>query len=137
MCRLLSLLVSAWLAATAIAAPDQHVILITIDGFPGRMLNDPKAHLPNIRALAAEGTVAEGMKVSTPSVTWPNHTTLITGVRPRKHSVLFNGVLVRKAAPGGPVNVDPDRTANELVAVPTIFEMLHGAGFKTAAVNWP
>ena len=38
------------------------------------------------------------MKVSNPSVTWPNHTTMVTGVQPRRHGVLANGVLVR----GGP-----------------------------------
>jgi predicted AlkP superfamily pyrophosphatase or phosphodiesterase len=133
--RILSLLFSFCLVAAPNAA-DQHVILITVDGFPARMLQDPKAHLPNIRSLAAEGTSAEGMKVSSPSVTWPNHTTLITGVRPRKHSVLFNGVLVRGGS-GGQVRVNPDCTAAELVAVPTIFDFLHDSGLKTASVNWP
>jgi predicted AlkP superfamily pyrophosphatase or phosphodiesterase len=113
-----------------------HVILITIDGFPGRMLEDPKAHLPNLRALAAEGVSGKGMRVSNPSVTWPNHTTLVSGVRARKHSVLFNGVLVKNPADGR-VKVDPEKTAAELVAVPTIFDLLHAAGLKTAGVNWP
>jgi predicted AlkP superfamily pyrophosphatase or phosphodiesterase len=61
---------------------------------------------------------------------------LITGVRPRKHSVLFNGVLVRGGS-GGQVRVEPDHTSAELVAVPTIFNFLHEAGLKTAGVNWP
>src|SRR5687767_4835623 len=121
-----------WLAFASTAA--NHVILITVDGFPSRMFHDKRTHVPNIRALAEEGAVAEGMKVSNPSVTWPNHTTLISGVRPRKHSVLFNGILARNA---DQVRVDPNKTAAELVAVPTIFDLLHTAGMKTAGVNWP
>lgn len=120
----------------AAARGEGHVILITIDGFPGRMLEDPKASLPNLRALAAEGVSAPGMKVSNPTVTWPNHTTLVSGVRARKHSVLFNGILVKNPVDGR-VKVDPEKTAAELVAVPTIFDLLHQAGFKTAGVNWP
>ena len=79
------------------AAPTDHVVVISLDGMPGYMLDDPKALLPNIRRLAKEGVQAPGgMKVSNPSVTWPNHTTMVTGVRPRRHGVLANGVLVRR-----------------------------------------
>jgi len=91
----------------ASAESDRHVVIVCIDGFAGYLLDDPKAPVPTLRRLAREGAVADGgMRVSNPSVTWPNHTTLITGVRPEKHGVLANGVLVR----GGvdvPVFVDP------------------------------
>ena len=80
------------------AASDHHVIVVCIDGFAAYLLNDPKAPVPTLRKLAREGAVAAGgMKVSNPSVTWPNHTSLVTGVRPEKHGVLANGVLVRSA----------------------------------------
>ncbi len=117
-------------------AADRRVILVTIDGFPARMFADPKTHAPNLRALAREGVAAEGMKVSTPSVTWPNHTTLVTGAHPRKHSVLFNGVVARGAA-GAPLRIDPNVTAAQLVAVPSLFDALRAAGLRTAGVNWP
>jgi predicted AlkP superfamily pyrophosphatase or phosphodiesterase len=118
------------------AEPERHVVLITIDGFPAEMLHDPKTPIPRIRELAAEGVVAQGMSVSTPSVTWPNHTTLVTGVHPVKHSVLYNGVLTRKG-PDVPVTVDPKKTKAELVAVPTVYDLLHEKGLRTAAINWP
>lgn len=131
--RLFSLLAVLSLFVVVARAGDSRVILITVDGFPARYLEDSKAHLPRIRQLAAEGASARGMKVSNPSITWPNHTTLVSGVRPRKHSVLFNGLLER-----GPVlKVNGEKTAAELVAVPTIFDILHSAGMKTAGVNWP
>src|SRR3954470_8832650 len=120
------------LAGSSLAA--NHVILITIDGFPARMLQDKRTDVPRIRALAADAAMAEAMKVSNPSVTWPNHTTLVSGVRPRTHSVLFNGLLVRSA---DLVKIDPNVTSAQLVKAPTIFDLLHQAGFKTAGVNWP
>jgi predicted AlkP superfamily pyrophosphatase or phosphodiesterase len=118
------------------AEQDRHVVLITIDGFPASMLRDPKTPIPRIRELAAKGVIAEGMRVSTPSVTWPNHTTLVTGVHPNKHSVLYNGVLTR-GEPDKPLAVDPKRTRSDLVAVATLYDLLHGKGLRTAAINWP
>jgi predicted AlkP superfamily pyrophosphatase or phosphodiesterase len=133
---LLGTLLFAMSGAGARASTNHHVVLITIDGLAAYMLSDPQASVPNLRKLAAEGSVAEAMKVSSPSVTWPNHTTLVTGVHPIKHSVLFNGVLVR-AEPGWPVKLEPRRDKRDLVAVPTIYDLLHTAGYRTAGVNWP
>jgi predicted AlkP superfamily pyrophosphatase or phosphodiesterase len=60
----------------------------------------------------------------------------VTGVHPLKHSVLFNGVLVR-GGPGEPVRIDGLRDQKDLVAVPTIYDRLHGLGYRTANINWP
>ena len=85
------LLMSAAVGQAAEAA-ERHVVVISIDGLPSSYFNDPHASLPIIRGLAKSGVAAvEGMQVSNPSVTWPNHTTLMTGVHPEKHGVLFNG----------------------------------------------
>src|SRR5437870_7562786 len=89
--------------AAAVAEP--HVIIITIDGFAAYNMKDKNAPIPTLRKLAEEGAVAEGMKVCNPSVTWPNHTTLISGVRPDRHGVLFNGILERPGV-GMPVVVE-------------------------------
>src|SRR5688572_2458010 len=131
-------LVFSFCALTSNAAPatNRHVILITIDGFAAYLLTDPQAPVPTLRRMAAEGAVAEGMRVSNPAITWPNHTTLVTGVHPQKHSVLFNGVLVRPG-PGMPVRVDGKRDKTDLVPVPTVFDLAHEAGLRTAGINWP
>lgn len=119
------------------AEQDRHVIVVSIDGLASYLLNDPKAPLPTIRQLAKTGTYAEqGMQVSNPSVTWPNHTSLVTGMQPEKHGVLANGVLVRGAV-GLPVTIDPKRDQRDLVRVPTIVDIAHAAGLKTAEINWP
>ena len=119
------------------ADKDKHVIVVCIDGLAAYLLDDPRAPIPMVRELAQEGSFAEGgMRVSNPSVTWPNHTSIITGVRPEKHGVLANGVLVR-GAPGSPVTIDGKRDQHELVRVPTILDIAHAAGLRTAEINWP
>ncbi|NOS72421.1 MAG: alkaline phosphatase family protein [Verrucomicrobia bacterium] len=130
----LSFLCAFTYAATA--STNHHVILITIDGLAAYNLSDPHLPMPTLRKLAAEGAVAEGMRVSNPSVTWPNHTTLVTGVHADKHSVLFNGALVR-LGPGDSVGINGARDKGDLVAVPTIYDLLHRVGYRTANVNWP
>lgn len=115
---------------------DRHVVVICVDGLPAYLFDDPNASMPTIRGLAAKGVRAQGMTVSNPSVTWPNHTTLTTGVRPEKHGVLFNGVLERSGL-GLPVKVDARKDKLDLVHVPTIFDVLHMQGLTTAAINWP
>lgn len=118
------------------AAPNRHVVVICIDGFAAYLLKDAKAPVPTLRNLAKAGAVAEGgMKVSNPSITWPNHTTLVSGVRPDKHGVLANGVLVR-GVPGNPVDVEPKKDKRDLVRMPTLFDLAHARGFTTADVNW-
>ncbi|AMV40736.1 alkaline phosphatase family protein [Planctomyces sp. SH-PL62] len=120
----------------ASADSDRHVVVISLDGFPAWYLDDPEVSLPVIRGLRDAGaSTAEGMHVSNPSVTWPNHTTLMTGVRPEKHGVLYNGVPKRTA--GAPTVVDPRKTQQELVRVPLLFDIIKPNGLTSAAVNWP
>jgi predicted AlkP superfamily pyrophosphatase or phosphodiesterase len=111
------------------------VVLISIDGFAAYNLDDPRVPLPNIRRLAAEGVRAERMTVSTPSVTWPNHTTLVTGVPPGRHGVLANGRI--EAQPDGTYRIDPRRSKAELCRAETVYDVARAAGLKTAEVNWP
>ncbi len=51
--------------------------------------------MPTLRKLAAEG-LRDGLVCSFPTVTWPNHTTLVTGVTPAKHGVIGNNYLDRE-----------------------------------------
>jgi predicted AlkP superfamily pyrophosphatase or phosphodiesterase len=121
--------------AQAIPAKDRIVILITIDGFPAWIWNDRALVMPNLQRLAKEGASAGAMTVSNPSITWINHTTLVTGVNPRKHGVLFNGLLVRNGPTMPPV-IDQWRDKAELVHAPTIYDAAFKAGLTTAQVDW-
>ena len=58
-----------------------------------------EAVLPNIRALIHVGVWADSSESVFPSITNPNHTTLITGMMPRKHGVLAAGRTIRRSVP--------------------------------------
>jgi len=116
------------------AAAGNHVVIITLDGFPGWALDDPYLPLPNLRRLVANGAVATGMRPVNPTVTWPNHTSLVTGVTPAQHGVLFNGTLVRD--PDVPPRVEPWRDKKDMVRVPTLYDVIHEAGMTAAQVDW-
>jgi arylsulfatase A-like enzyme len=136
MARFVFWLVILTTALTAIAADDRHVVIITMDGFPEYVFRDPHAPIPTLRRLAAEGVAADGMRPVNPAITWPNHTTLVTGVKPEKHSVLFNGLLIREGS-GKPNRVEMAADQSELIKVPTLWDLAHARGMRTAAVNWP
>jgi predicted AlkP superfamily pyrophosphatase or phosphodiesterase len=122
-------------AQGAIPAKDRVVVLISIDGFPAWLWRDPTLPVPALRKLAANGAVAEAMTVSNPSITWINHTTMVTGVSPRRHGVLFNGLLVRQGTDRPPL-IEQWRDKADLVRVPTLYDLAHQAGLKTAHVDW-
>jgi predicted AlkP superfamily pyrophosphatase or phosphodiesterase len=113
----------------------RHVVIISIDGLPASAWEDPKFPAPLLRRLAREGVLAKGMTVSNPAVTWPNHTSMVTGVSPAKHGLLFNGLPVRQGD-RAVVKVEQWRDKAELVQVPTIYDLAHQAGLTTAQVDW-
>lgn len=116
------------------AAPANHVVIITLDGFGGWALDDPHLPMPALRKLAAHGAVAKGMRPVNPTVTWPNHTSIVTGVTPAKHGVLFNGSLIRQ--PGVPPRIEPWIDKKEMVRVETLYDAAHARGMTTAQVDW-
>jgi predicted AlkP superfamily pyrophosphatase or phosphodiesterase len=116
---------------------DRMVVLISVDGLPADVLKDPSLHIPTLRRLIAEGATAEGMRCSFPTVTWPNHTTLVTGVPPAKHGVLANSYYDRAQQKVVALLPDPLFDKDEIVKVPTIYDAAHAAGLKTAGIIWP
>ncbi|MFG0335812.1 MAG: alkaline phosphatase family protein, partial [Maioricimonas sp. JB049] len=135
----------AVLAALVMAAPlraaDRHtdhcVVLVSVDGLAGFYLDDPRAELPTLRKLAAEGARAEGMVCSFPTVTWPNHTTLVTGTGPGRHGVLGNNYLDRRSGEKIPLIPDPLFDKEQIVRSPTVYDVAHRAGLVTAGIIWP
>src|ERR671913_1032273 len=111
-----------------------HVVVISLDGFMASAMFDESVPLPTLRRLAAQGAIARGMRPVNPTVTWANHTSMVTGVTPAKHGVIFNGLLVR--APGVPPHVEPWRDRSEMVHAPTLYDAAHARGLTTAQVDW-
>jgi predicted AlkP superfamily pyrophosphatase or phosphodiesterase len=67
------------------------VILVSIDGLPASILGD--GTMPTLDRIAAEGVHAEWMNPSYPTLTFPNHYTLVTGLRPDHHGIVHNNML--------------------------------------------
>lgn len=111
--------------------------MISVDGLAGYYLDDPKAEMPAIRALVAAGARAESMKASTPTVTWPNHTTLVTGDTPARHGVVGNNYFDRATTKPVALISDPLFDKDQIVKVPTIYDLAKDAGLRTASIRWP
>lgn len=114
--------------------PRGKVVVISLDGFPAFAFDDPKLPVPTLRKLMRSGTRAS-MTTVNPTVTWPNHTTMVTGVRAGEHGLLANGTIIRT---GGwpPVKVEPYLEKRKMVRAPTVYDAAHHAGLTTAHVDW-
>lgn len=64
------------------------VVLISLDGFRREYLEWHSP--PTLLALAADGVVADAMIPSFPTSTFPNHYTIVTGLRPQNHGLVNN-----------------------------------------------
>src|ERR1700704_1479155 len=117
--------------------PDRIVVLMSVDGLANFYMDDPAAEMPTIRKLAADGAKAASMRASDPTVTWPNHTTLVTGVSPAKHGVVGNNYFDRARGEKVTLIWDPVLDKDEIVRVPTIYDLAKAAGLKTVSIKWP
>lgn len=116
----------------AMAAP---LLLVSIDGLrPGDVLEADRRGLriPNLRRFVAEGAYASGVTGVLPTLTYPSHTTLMTGVSPARHGIANNTTF-------DPTGINQtgwywyaadDRTE-------TLWTAAHRAGLSTANVHWP
>jgi predicted AlkP superfamily pyrophosphatase or phosphodiesterase len=106
----------ALLPRTAPAAPERHVVIVSIDGLrPDVAL---RADMPALRTLMARGSFTMFAATTDVGVTLPSHTSMLTGVPPNKHGITYNGDRL----PGQPA--EPKW--------PTLFEIAHHAGLTTA-----
>jgi predicted AlkP superfamily pyrophosphatase or phosphodiesterase len=131
-----SLLATGFLAlALSLPATAAPVLMISIDGLrPADVLQAEQRglHLPNLQAFLKQGAYAESVRGVLPTLTYPSHTTLITGVSPEFHGI------------GGNLTFDPynknqqgwDWYASD-IKVPTLWDAAHAAGLRTANVHWP
>ena len=116
-------------------APHHPVLLISVDGMRPDYVTQADAHhlrIPTLRRIMAQGAYAEGVQGVFPTVTYPSHTTLVTGVAPAVHGISNNQLF------------DPERHLSGAwfwyapdIKVPTLFQAAHAAGLSTASVSWP
>lgn len=109
------------------------LLILSVDGLDSRYIRDADQlglKIPNIRRLAEEGAWASGGVIGeVPTVTWPSHTTMLTGVAPARHGILSNR---RPREQGGEYYWTFD-----LIKVNTLWQAACAAGITTAAITWP
>src|SRR5262245_31268743 len=87
--------------------------------------------LPTLRRLVAGGAAARVHGVM-PTVTYPSHTTMVTGVPPRVHGIVSNQPL----DPLGK-NHDGWRWYAEDIRVPTLYQAVEAQHGTAALIVWP
>jgi predicted AlkP superfamily pyrophosphatase or phosphodiesterase len=111
------------------------LILISIDGFRWDYLDRFKP--PTLRRLAAEGVQADGLIPEFPSKTFPNHYTIVTGLRVAHHGIISNnmrasGIPGEFSMSNRDVLADPRWWGGE-----PIWNTAEMQGRKAAAMFWP
>jgi predicted AlkP superfamily pyrophosphatase or phosphodiesterase len=129
-----TLALAACASSLAAPTPARRVVVISIDGLMPDAYLSPDAHglaVPTLRALVAGGASGRVRGVM-PTVTYPSHTTLVTGVPPSVHGITTNKPLDVLGK-----NFDGWRWYAEDIAVPTIYGALEAEHRKAALVVWP
>lgn len=108
-----------------------HVVLITIDGFRPDFYLDPSWGAVNLRQLMESGASAKGVTGIFPTVTFPSHTTLVTGVKPIVHGIYYNTPFEPAGSTGAWY------WHYEAIKSPTLWKVFRQQGLSTASVLWP
>lgn len=83
------LLLASLVSLSAFAVPRaEHVFVFSFDG--GKPAVIAESEMPTLKKLAAEGAVTWQASTIFPSKTLPSHTSMLTGVGPDKHQILWN-----------------------------------------------
>jgi predicted AlkP superfamily pyrophosphatase or phosphodiesterase len=133
---LLATLLAAGPAPAAPPAPAlERVVVISVDGLMPASYLEPDKHglkVPMLREMARGGAVAAGARSVFPSVTYPAHTTVATGVEPATH-----GIVTNTAWDPGERNQEGWWWYAEDIKARTLWDAAAAAGLKAALVNWP
>lgn len=108
----------------------RHVVVISEDAMVYEDTETLK-HLPNFGAIWDKAARVNRVRSIYPTVTYPCHVSMMTGVYPDKHGVVNN------LSPVMCVKSSPWNFFADAIKVPTIFDKAHEAGLKTACVFWP
>lgn len=113
------------------AQTTEHVILISVDGFRPDFYLDSGWQTGAMHSLMANGSYAKGVNSVFPSMTYPSHTTMVTGVQPAKHGVYFNNMF----EPNGPTGKMYWNDSS--IHSPTLWQAVKEKGGSVSSIFWP
>jgi predicted AlkP superfamily pyrophosphatase or phosphodiesterase len=111
------------------------VVVVCIDGMMPETYLEPDRlglKIPTLRSIVARGVHARAVEPVFPTVTYPSHTSIVTGAPPGVHGIVTNRPLdpLQK-------NYDGWRWYTEDIAVPTLWSAVEAQGRAAALVTWP
>lgn len=116
-------------------AQARSLLVISVDGLRADYVTEAEKHgikVPNLRRLMVEGSYAQGVRPTVPSITFPSHITLVTGVDPNRHGIVGNDRFDPTASGGAPQYwFARDITAD------TLWQAAARAGLSTGSLGWP
>lgn len=120
--------------SVAMVAPQPTLLLVSFDGLRPDYLG--RGETPHFDALAAAGVQA-WMRPSYPSLTFPNHYTLVTGLRPDRHGLIHNSM--HDTTLGDFRLSDRDAVGNGawFEDGEPLWVTAEHAGLRTATLAWP
>lgn len=111
---------------------NQHkLVVISLDSMGFRDLNEQRKLVPNLDRLIKKGTWVRKVRGIYPTLTYPSHTSIITGQYPAVHGIVNNTKLQ-------PRRPSPDWYwyRKNIKATP-LYDVARAAGMTTAAFLWP
>ncbi|PJK10707.1 alkaline phosphatase family protein [Lysobacteraceae bacterium NML120232] len=116
------------------AQPAPTLLLISIDGL--RPQDITAEDMPNLWQLAKAGVHGEGMRPAYPSLTFPNHYTLVTGQLPDQHGIIHNS-MQDNALGEFRLNLRTAVQDGRWWGAEPIWVSAEKAGLRTATLYWP
>jgi predicted AlkP superfamily pyrophosphatase or phosphodiesterase len=128
---------AATVPAQAVAKPAAApLLLISIDGYRTDYL--ARGLSPTLQTLADGGVRApDGMQPSFPSLTFPNHYTLVTGLRPDHHGIVNNTMIDPALGKFSLSNRDAVSNGRWWDEGTPLWETVQKQGMKSATMFWP
>ncbi|AHY59737.1 ectonucleotide pyrophosphatase/phosphodiesterase [Stenotrophomonas rhizophila] len=127
---------SATAGRVPVAAPatTPKLLLVSIDGLRADMLD--RGITPNLSRLVDGGVRARWMTPSYPSLTFPNHYTIVTGLRPDHHGIIHNS-MHEDALGSFRLSKREAVTDARWWGGEPIWVGAEKAGVRTATLSWP
>ncbi|HET6432637.1 ectonucleotide pyrophosphatase/phosphodiesterase [Dyella sp.] len=122
-------------AASAARTAPTPLLLISIDGYRYDYLD--RGLSPTLAALARDGVHAQSMQPSFPSLTFPNHYTLVTGLRPDHHGIVHNSMRDPALGSFSLSNREAVGDGRWWAQGTPLWETADQQGLRTATMFWP
>lgn len=110
---------------------NQHLLVMSLDSLGFRDIREHQQELPTLNKLVNGGTWVKSVTGIYPTLTYPSHTSIITGQYPKDHGIVNN------------TKIQPERRSPDWywyqkdVRSTTVYDLARQAGLKTAAFLWP